>query len=428
MSAEYDDAILAEILRHNEGRKKALVRLKLSRMALGVFAFFRGSNELFAREWPSLAPLGPGPFVLLCGDLHLENLGAYLTDSGEARFAINDFDEAYVAPASVDLVRCGASILLAAEEWGLAVTTAAAMAVEFLDRYREELAALVVAGRLGDPEPAEGDDAIRSLLLPTAFASRDAMIDRLTRPGKRKGHRVILTDTDHRPVGPKRRKELGDAFAELAESSEPHSGIELLDVSTRVAGLGSLGMRRYLVLVRGGPTGDRMRLLDVKEAAPPVLRACIDAPQPSWGEGEADRVVGAERIVLGVPESGLATMQVDGRSCRVREMVPEANRSKLSRLRHEPARLRHAVRAAGGIAARAHARGAQALDSERGAELSRWATGPDFDSILVASARAADRSRAMFDSFRATIRRKSVRKALGLPPEAVIVAGDGRAR
>src|SRR4051812_4075878 len=118
MSAEVDDdAILDEVLRHNEGRKKPLVRLKLSRMAGGVFAFFRGSNELFAREWPSLAPLEPGPFMLLCGDLHLENMGAYLTDSGEARFAINDFDEAYVGPASIDLVRCGASILLAAEEW-----------------------------------------------------------------------------------------------------------------------------------------------------------------------------------------------------------------------------------------------------------------------------------------------------------------------
>ena len=68
--------------RHNEGRKKSLVRLKLARMAAGVFAFFRGSNELFAREWPSLAPLEPGPLVLLCGDLHLENFGAYLTDVG----------------------------------------------------------------------------------------------------------------------------------------------------------------------------------------------------------------------------------------------------------------------------------------------------------------------------------------------------------
>ena len=397
-------------------------------MAGGVFAFYRGTDELFAREWPSLAPQEPGPLVLVCGDLHLENMGAYLTESGEARFAINDFDEAYVAPAAIDLVRCGASILLAAEEWGLAVTTAAAMAVEFLDRYRQELGALVVAGRLGEPEPAEGEAAIRSLLLPTAFASRDAMIDRLTRPSKRKGHRVIRTDDDHRPVGSKRRKELGDAFDGLAEASQSHAGIELLDVSTRVAGLGSLGMRRYLALVRGGGAGDRIRLLDVKEAGPPALRACVDAPQPNWGEGEAARVVHAERIVLGVPESGLATIQVGGRSCRLREMVPEANRSKLSRLRHEPARLRHAVRAAGGIAARAHARGAQALDEDRGVDLGRWATGSDFDSILVASVRAADRSRAMFDSFRATIGRKSVRKALGLPPEAAIVTGDGQVR
>ena len=43
--------------------------------------------------------------MLICGDLHLENFGAYRTDAGDFRFDINDFDEALVAPASFDLVR-----------------------------------------------------------------------------------------------------------------------------------------------------------------------------------------------------------------------------------------------------------------------------------------------------------------------------------
>ena len=50
------------------------------------------------------APLDLGPAILQCGDLHLENFGAYQTDDGEFRFDINDFDEALVAPCSLDLV------------------------------------------------------------------------------------------------------------------------------------------------------------------------------------------------------------------------------------------------------------------------------------------------------------------------------------
>ena len=425
MASETDDFILEELLRHNEGRKKSLVRLKLSQMALGVFAFFRGSNELYVRDWPGLAPLDPGPLALVCGDLHLENFGAYLTESGDARFAINDFDEAYVAPAAIDLVRCGASIFLAADEWGLPATVAAAMAVEFLDHYRQEVGAIVVTGRIGEVGPVEGDGAIRSLLLPTAFASRDAVIGQLTRPAK-KGAREIRVDDERRRVGPKKLRELQVAFDGLAKASQAAGAVEVLDATRRIAGLGSLGLRRYLVLVRGGTAGDRLRLLDVKEAKPSVLSFCIDAPQPNWGPGEADRVIQAERIVLGKPESGLAALEVGGRSCRVREMIPEANRSKLSRLRREPARLREAVRAAGGIAAHAHARGAVALDPAREADLGRWATGPDFDAIMVASARSADRCRGYSEEFRASLARKSIRKRLGLPPIPGPMGGDGR--
>lgn len=417
MSNGTDDSVLDAILRHNEGRKRSLVRRKLATMAGGLFPFYRGANELFAREWSGLSPLDPGPVVLLCGDLHLENFGAYLTDAGEARFSINDFDEAYAAPAALDLVRCGASILIAGEQWGLPVTTAAALAVEFLDHYRG--AAAQSSGR--DEDETAANEAIRGLLLPTAFASRDAVIERLTRPDKRKGRRLIRTGVERRRLRKKKREELQSSFNALTKASDVHGSIEVLDATTRVAGLGSLGLRRYLVLARGGTGGDRLRLLDVKEVTPSALRECVSGPQPDWGPGEASRVVFAERTILGKPESGLATIDLGGRSCRVREMIPDANRSRLSRLRRDPARLREAVRAAGAIAARAHARGAAILDHGRGDDLARWATGPAFDAILVASTRAADRTRAMYDAFVASIRRKDVRKTLGLPAAAAVL-------
>src|SRR5262245_36525886 len=89
-------SLLATILAFDDGRKPRLVRLKLKRMALDPFAFFRGTDHLYADQWPDLKPPDPGPDVILCGDLHLENFGAYSDDAGELLYDINDFDEALV--------------------------------------------------------------------------------------------------------------------------------------------------------------------------------------------------------------------------------------------------------------------------------------------------------------------------------------------
>ena len=114
-----DQSIYDAIVRFNADREPDLVERKLKRIDESVFTFYRGTDHLFGQAWPALKPADPGPAVLSCGDLHLENFGAYQTEVGDFRFDINDFDEALVAPCSFDLVRCAASILLAGEEWGL---------------------------------------------------------------------------------------------------------------------------------------------------------------------------------------------------------------------------------------------------------------------------------------------------------------------
>ncbi|MBV8556324.1 MAG: DUF2252 family protein, partial [Planctomycetaceae bacterium] len=81
--------VVDEILRYNRDRKPRLVRLKLQRMDQDAFAFFRGTDHLFARAWPELRPPDVGPSILICGDLHLENFGAYRTDDGEFLYDIN---------------------------------------------------------------------------------------------------------------------------------------------------------------------------------------------------------------------------------------------------------------------------------------------------------------------------------------------------
>ena len=85
-------SVVDEILEFNRDREPKLVRRKFRRMTKDPFAFFRGTDQLFATHWTRLAPPDVAPSVLICGDLHLENYGAYRTDEGYFLYDINDYD------------------------------------------------------------------------------------------------------------------------------------------------------------------------------------------------------------------------------------------------------------------------------------------------------------------------------------------------
>src|SRR5260370_18460402 len=135
-----DRPVFDEIVRFNADREPELVKRKLRRLDESVFTFFRGTDHLFGRGWTALKPANPGPSVLCCGDLHVENFGAYQTEEGDFRFDINDFDEALVAYCSFDLTRCTASTLLAGEVWGLHPLPATAPPPPHLAPYPTALA------------------------------------------------------------------------------------------------------------------------------------------------------------------------------------------------------------------------------------------------------------------------------------------------
>jgi uncharacterized protein (DUF2252 family) len=179
----------------------------------------------------------------------------------------------------------------------------------------------------------------------------------------------------------------------------------VLDVTGRIAGVGSLGVRRYTVLVSGGGTPEKNRLFDLKECLPSSLGSCASRPWPFPDESDAARVVRAQRMLQASPTAGLDVVKVGTTQVRLREMIPEENRSSLDRFNKKPAKLRLAVEEAGLLTALSHLRGAEAFSQEGGIhELARWATGPALDSVLAAGVRFADHSRADHRQFRAELR------------------------
>ena len=97
------------------------------------------------------------------------------------------------------------------------------------------------------------------------------------------------------------------------------------------------------MLIAGGGTPDTNRLLDVKEATASSVLSCSDCPQPDTGGNDAVRIVRAQCQLQSKPTAGLAAIDIDACHYRMREMVPDENRSKLDRLQKKPEKLRLAV-------------------------------------------------------------------------------------
>lgn len=385
-------SVLDEIVNFNQSRKPKLVRIKYERMNANPFGFFRGTDHLFAWHWPAFKPADVGPSVLSGGDLHLENFGAYAADDGEYFFDINDFDEALVAPCSLDLVRCTTSILLASDLWQLTPIQAAAIALVFLDHYRLAITKAIETRTIGEVSSGSGAGPIWDLLGETALADQKKLLDRLTRV-KKSGERQILRDPSKFPkAGKKKVEAIRKAVERYGRKKKAVKAYEVLDVTGRIAGTGSLGLRRYTVLIAGGGEPDTNRLIDIKEAAPSALLSCTDGRQPASGNSEAHRVVNAQRQLQARPTRGLDVLAVEKRWYRMREMVPDENRSRLDRLHHEPGKLREAVAVAGELTAWSQLRGCKVAGEDRTAELVRWTTGPALDGVLAAAVRCADRT------------------------------------
>lgn len=388
-------SVVEEIVRANQNRKWKLVREKFKRMDDGPFAFFRGSDHLFALAWPEIQPPDVGPEILICGDLHLENFGAYEIDASEFRFDINDFDEALVAPCSLDVVRCATSILLAGQDWRLTPIDSAAMVLAFLDKYRQA----VLAGKPDEIAPESADGPIWELLGATMLGTLFERLERYTKT-TRNGTRKILSRGGRQPaISPARAAIIREAVEAYGKAHDKADAYRVHDVRGRIVGIGSLGVRRYTVLIEGGGSPDGNRLIDLKEARPSVLLACVETKQPDFGGNEARRIVEAQRILQAKPCAGLDTLDLDGVPFRMRAMVPEENRSSLERLREKPAKLRAAVEVAGRITAWAHLRGSAHFGAPRVDALSQWASGSALDAVLVSAVRFAERVRREYHVF-----------------------------
>jgi uncharacterized protein (DUF2252 family) len=269
-----------------------------------------------------LSPIGPSAW--LCGDLHLENFGTYLGDNGLSYFDINDFDEAVRAPNTWDILRLATSVIVAAPVLGIKPGNVAALVEDLIATYGREL----TTGKARWIERRTAEGLIGALI--GNLKKRDTA--RLL--GKRttlKGDtRTLKIDGEKALAIAKTERMALRAFCEhLASGSGKPSAFTFLDAARRIAGNGSLGIQRFVILVEGAGSPDHNWLLDFKEAAPATIARHVQDPQPTW-ESEAHRVAAIQSLMQANPPDLLSAHLYNGKPFVLKQLQPSADRLDLA--------------------------------------------------------------------------------------------------
>ena len=320
--------VIRALQRFNADREPERLALKYHAMRTDAFAFLRGTCHLFYRQLPNDKLFSKAPRAWLCGDLHLENFGSYKGDTRLAYFDLNDFDEAILGAATLDLVRLLTSVLVGAPMLRVRPDEAVTLCRVLLDSYVEAIA--TGKARWIERETSEGP--VQTLLNELHGRMRPAFLDsRTVRKGK--SRQLRLDGKKALPVTSEQREQVTALLERFATKQPDPAFYKVIDVARRVAGTGSLGVNRFVILVRGKGSPDGNYLLDLKQALPSSLQPRIKIEQPSW-RSEAHRVVAIMQRMQAVSMAFLHPLRFHGEPYVLRGLQPSEDRITLGRSRY----------------------------------------------------------------------------------------------
>ncbi|GAA2520056.1 DUF2252 domain-containing protein [Streptomyces longisporus] len=357
---------VAVLQRQGRDRLPELLPIRYGRMTASPFAFLRGSAAVMAADLASRPHTGLT--VQLCGDAHLLNFGLYASPERALLFDLNDFDETFPGPFEWDVERLAASVAVAGRANGHAEAKVRRATLEAVAAYRTAMRRLAGRGELA--VWYERIDADSLLPLVRSAGRRRQVASSLTRARRRTslqalgkltevvdGRRRIIHDPPLlEPAGASDMASLRKIFSDYRSTLSEERRLLLdryrfVDAARKVVGVGSVGLRCFVVLLTGRDHSDPL-FLQIKEARKSVWEEHLPhGPYVHPGH----RVVAGQRLLQAASDIFLGWMSgPQGRAFywrQLRDMKGSADVAGMS-----PADLLGYARLCGTALARAHAR------------------------------------------------------------------------
>ena len=394
-------AILADSMR---GRVRRLIPIKYQRMAGSPFGFFRGAVPIMAADF-SCHP-NTGLVTQLCGDAHVENLGAYASLDNRIVFDLNDFDETIRGPFEWDIKRLATSVILAGREAGVGRGDREDAVSIFLRRYRRsmrrfsnmpvlemaryQIHRLAHLGPMPDifaqaerstplrllEKLTEPIDGIRARPVTKKAATTNTVAKRTSAAAaKKRGASAPERAPEPITISPRRfrseppflervhdleaRKILAslNQYSKTLQPERQHflSLYTPVDVAFKVVGTGSVGLRDYVVYLEGHarPAHSDPLFLQIKEEPASAYARYIPDGAAAWTH-QGHRVMDGQRAMQLTSDPFLGYTTIDNRDFLVRQLNDHKAGLDLETL--SAANLQGYADLCGELLARGHAR------------------------------------------------------------------------
>jgi uncharacterized protein (DUF2252 family) len=310
--------------------------------------------------------------VQACGDAHLVNFGTFATPERNQVFDINDFDETLPAPWEWDVKRLAASMVVASRANGYEAADADEAAAAAVRSYRERMAEFAQMDYLGiwynrisgediaAVVPRKVGKDFERALLKASHRDHLQALEKLT--SAEGGHLRVVDDPplivhlddaelEHllRKISKTYRSSIRDDLRALLNR------YTFVDSARKVVGVGSVGTRCHIVLMRGKDDNDPL-ILQIKEANASVLEPHAG---PSEYANHGQRVVRGQQYIQAVSDIFLGWGRAAGHDFYVRQLRDMKGSVDVALL--APKRMAIYGALCGWVLARAHARSGDAV-------------------------------------------------------------------
>jgi uncharacterized protein (DUF2252 family) len=316
----------------HSGRLERLIPVRVGRMAVSPYAFLRGGASLMAEDFNGMPRTGIEPVI--CGDAHLGNFGFYASPERDLVFDLNDFDEAHPGPWEWDLWRLTTSIWVAGRQNGLTDSTCEDAVLWCAAAYRRQIARLAEQPLLARSFDRMDIDRMR---LEMADWSLRGEIERSANLARNRTSDRALPKLTRERDGMRRMVEQAPLVTRVSDDEKDRiiDGLEaylttlpqhwrrvlasylFVDVAHKVVGVGSVGLRAFVVLLQGNGLED-MLFLQLKQSR----RSCVAAfvhGDTAWHAHQGQRVVEYQQTLQTVSDPLLGWTTVDKRDYYVRQ-------------------------------------------------------------------------------------------------------------
>lgn len=371
-------SVFQRIARFNKDRLPEIVKLKYKTMALNSFSFFRGSCHLFYEDLSKANLMPASPLAWVCGDLHLENFGSFKGDDHQVYFDLNDFDEAILAPVSWELVRMVTSIFVAFDNLALSEDYALKVSRKFLNTY----ASTLTKGKAIAVDPRTAQGIVCSFLKAVEKRKQKDLLKK--RAVKKKGQYAFLPKTEKYIVLNEQLKEDLIFFVNnwIETGVYADFNYKVVDSIFRIAGTGSMGVKRYIFLLESFEVKNKFLLLDMKQARHSSLESFLDVKQPVW-ESEAKRAITIKSFMQNVSPALLADTFFKNDAFIMQELQPTEDKINFQLIKDKSKSLDRVIDDMARLTASAQLRSSGRLGSAIADELIAFGQIGDWHKILT---------------------------------------------